>query len=76
MEINIEKLLKETPTKKLLQFLNSARACGGSFDPTDCGCYYITVTQIKNELATREHIPNKKESKAIRQFNAKHGNSN
>ena len=72
MEINIEENLKETPTKQLLQLLNSARACGGSFDPTDCGCYYITVKQIKTELATREHVPNKKEARVVRQFNAKH----
>lgn len=74
MEFNIEESLKKTPTRQLLQLLNSARACGGSFGPTDCGCYYITVTQIKNELATREHIPNKKEAKEIRRFNSKHGN--
>lgn len=70
-EINIEQMLKEMPTRKLLQYLNSARGCGGSFDPTDCGCYYITVKQLKDELATREHIPNKKESKLIRRHNAK-----
>ena len=32
---------------------------------------WITMQQLKDELALREHIPNKKEAKAIRQAKAK-----
>lgn len=67
MKVNVEEELKKTPTRQLLQLLNTARACGGSF----IDCYEITVKQIKDELSTREHIPNKQEAKLIRQHKAK-----
>lgn len=63
----IKKQLKGMKTKELLSLLKTARACGGSY----IDCIEITIEQIKNELATREHVPNKIEAKIIRQKRAK-----
>ncbi|QBQ74822.1 hypothetical protein BcepSauron_442 [Burkholderia phage BcepSauron] len=41
------------------------------YDPFDGGLRYITLAQLKAELATREHVPNKKEARAIRQQRAR-----
>lgn len=72
MSIKVEEIIKTFSTRQLLGFLDSARACGIGYDPTECGCYFLTIEQLKEELATREHIPNKRESKIIRQNRAKY----
>jgi hypothetical protein len=70
--------IKVVPTRLLLSWLNAARVKGsGSWWRSD---YYLdhvpgvgpknerpTFDEIKAELSTREHIPNKKEAKKIRQ---------
>lgn len=68
--------LKDIPTKKLLYYLDHARACGGSYDITDNHNTntMINIDELKIELATREHIPNKKEAKIIRQNKARGNN--
>jgi hypothetical protein len=50
-----------------MAWLNSARACGGWWSPVDKNCEYgHKFEDIKAELDTREHIPNKKEARALR----------
>lgn len=44
--------------------------CDPINDYSGGGCW-VTLEQVKAELATRPHIPNKKEAKAIRQARAK-----
>lgn len=72
-----ENYLKTLHTKELLQLLQSARQCSGSYNPfyesgyAFEGSKWYSIREIKEELATREHIPNKKESKGIRQKKAK-----
>lgn len=53
-------------TRELLDYLDCARQFGGFYSPWD-GPGGYTIDQIKDVLATREHIPNKAESKKIRQ---------
>jgi hypothetical protein len=70
--------LKLLHTRALLAKLNSVRSVMSqlaySFDVDD-GVYYSILGNykelLKDELATREHIPNKLESKKIRQEKAK-----
>lgn len=74
-----ENELKIIPTKVLLEVYRSwanHHACGDY----ECVMYqrcveiaHKNVEVIKAELDTREHIPNKFESKAIRKFNKKRG---
>lgn len=55
-------------TRELLAMLNRSRKNNGSCCIGDSGmgpC--ISADEIKDELATREHIPNKAEAKKIRQ---------
>ena len=66
------KPLSEYSTRQLKQILDSARACGGSYQPYDYGPAY-EFSDIKAEMDTREHIPNKKEAKALRREAAKRG---
>jgi hypothetical protein len=59
--------LPRLPTRVLLQYLASARACGDNFDP----CYDgngpgIPVEAIKAELAKRPHVPSKREGSELR----------
>jgi hypothetical protein len=69
-----ERLLKNAHTRVLLKWLRSARACGGSFSPCEeSPGTFLSIEALKAELATREHIPNKAESRAIRQAAAKRG---
>lgn len=42
------------------------------YDPFNDGRVCVSLAQIKAELATREHVPNKKEAKRIRQQRARH----
>jgi len=79
--IEIQNLLREKPTRLLLRLLEDARIEGVCSCPTEkiVGPDGITrqhfadvsYPQIKAELATREHIPNKIESKAIRRTKAR-----
>ncbi len=62
--------LKSFHTRQLLDILNGARRCGGTYNPYGMGVYY-NLDEIKTELETREHIPNKQEAKKIRQEKAK-----
>lgn len=65
--------LKKTHTKVLKQYLDGARKCGGWWSPCGDGSssFGFTFDEIKAELDTRPHIPNKKESKELRQAKAK-----
>ncbi len=62
--------LKKFHTRQLLDIIDHCRACGGIYQPYDMGVYY-EFEEIKSELDTREHIPNKQEAKRIRQEKAK-----
>jgi len=64
---SVKQWLEGHHTKQLLQLKRSAHRCGGYYDPTETGGCCIDIEEIKEVLATREHIPNKKESKIIRQ---------
>ena len=63
--------LKNIPTRLLLKWRDRCYACGGGYDPTENNNNVIPLERIKEELAKREHIPNKKEAKRIRQLKAK-----
>lgn len=63
--------LTKEHTRTLLKWLNKARRCGLGYDPTDNGNSVISIKELKDELAKREHIPNKLEAKKIRQEKAK-----
>jgi hypothetical protein len=41
------------------------------YDPFVTHLNYVSLAQIKAELATREHIPNKKEARQIRKARAR-----
>lgn len=71
--VSITDRLTAIPTRLLLKWLDLARKCNGSYSPTGCSSseFQITVEDLKVELATREHIPNKREAKAIRQARAR-----
>lgn len=59
--------IKKAGTRELLGWLNSARACGGWWSPCDKNSEFgHKFEDIKAELDTREHIPNKQEAKALR----------
>ena len=75
--------LNKLHTKQLLKRLRSSRVCG-----EDCRYLYTSSSpecqqclanqkyneqQLKAILATREHIPNKQESKALRKARIKKG---
>lgn len=51
--------LTEIPTRQLLRYLKDARVNYGMYD--------YTVDELKAELSTRPHVPNKPEAKALRQ---------
>lgn len=74
--------LKTRHTRVLMQMRESAYRCSGRneydlsdeevfYDPFDTRLNYVSLAQIKAELATREHVPNKKEARAIRQERAR-----
>jgi hypothetical protein len=69
----IQEILSQTHTRKLMQWLEKARKCGGGWSPWDNKMDVITFEDIKAELAKRPHIPNKKESKALRIKRIKEG---
>ena len=68
--------MKNLKTRQLLKILRSTYSwgcthCWEESDWDDLKCYRA---QLKTELATREHIPNKVESKAIRKARKQKGN--
>ncbi|MNL91176.1 hypothetical protein D3C81_09060 [compost metagenome] len=65
--------LKKQPTRILLKWLAKARKCGSGYDPTENGGNEISIVALKAELATREHVPNKHEAKAIRRAKKERG---
>ncbi len=73
------KPLTEIPTRQLLAWRDSCYGCGGAVAVDGDKPHYdeggslrngYTLEEIKAELATREHIPNKKEAAALRRQNA------
>ncbi len=67
-----KKELKELHTRQLMYYLKHSRACGNWYSPC-CSesSFGFTFDEIKEELNTREHIPNKREARKIRQEKAK-----
>ncbi len=67
--------IKTSHTKQLLQRLRSSykMGCEYCWEKEDWEKLYCYRNLIKAELSTREHIPNKKESKAIRKARIKKG---
>lgn len=67
--------MSKMKTRQLLAHLRSTYTwgcteCWDKPDWDELGCYRA---QIKAELATREHIPNKQESKNLRKMRIKRG---
>lgn len=59
--------IRKAPTRQLMEWLKMARRCGGWWSPCDSKSEYgYKFEDIKAELDTREHIPNKKEARALR----------
>lgn len=72
MTWNAEEWLKKQHTRELLKLLDRTRKFGGYYDISENHQgFCITDSQIKAILATREHIPNKKETRERRQKIAK-----
>jgi len=71
-EDQTQHLLKNAHTRQLLKWLKRARH-GGLYSPCEqAPGTFLSIEEIKAELATREHIPNKAEAKTKRQAAAKH----
>ena len=70
-----EEQMKNMKTRQLLAHLRHTYRWG-DYDWTsdDCAAKAAYQTRVKAELATREHIPNKMESKRIRIARKKKGN--
>ena len=65
--------MKKMNTRHLLSILRKTHTWGcvdACWTPTFKCCYR---EQLKEELATREHIPNKQEGKALRRLRQKRG---
>lgn len=63
-------------TRRLLKHLNETRCWGNqywNYDPEETKEIKEYVTMLKSILATREHIPSKKESKQLRIARIKKG---
>ena len=60
--------LKRQHTKQLLSLRNACHMFHGSYGVIDSNHGYVTLQQVLDELNTREHIPNKKESKLLRRL--------
>lgn len=70
----VRKYLKGMDTRQLMEVHRQCRAYGGTYDtycPGISGVLSIRQVEIKRELDTREHIPNKVEAKKKRQVAAK-----
>ena len=66
--------LRSIETRQLMSWRERAYACGGYYTPFNHhsnSAMLFSIEDLKAELATREHIPNKKEAKVIRQTKAK-----
>ena len=62
-------------TRQLLAHLRHTYRWGDyDWTPSDCAAKAAYQARVKFELATREHIPNKAESKKIRIARKKKGN--
>ena len=67
--------MKDMKTRQLLAHLRQTYAWGDyDWEGADYSAKHAYQAQVKAELATREHIPNKQESKAIRKARKKKGN--
>lgn len=63
---------QEYDTRQLKKMLDIARACGGKYCfAGDAGGPGLTFDELKAELDTREHIPNKQEARLVRQQKAR-----
>jgi hypothetical protein len=74
MKMNKLEYLKSIETRQLMSWRERAYACGGYYTPFNHhsnSAMIFSIDDIKAELSTREHIPNKKEAKVIRQTKAK-----
>jgi len=75
IEWNPASYLKSLHTKQLMHLLNHIRACNGHRyevnNNPNYGKSWVTIEEVKAELATREHVLNKPESKLVRQNLAK-----
>jgi hypothetical protein len=74
---DFEKHYPNTKTTELLKMLNTLRCFKEKYNTNVfitekiSSKLYIIINAIKKELAKREHIPNKKERKTIRQLKYK-----
>jgi len=60
--------IENMPTRQLLEYLRRARKFGGWYSPHGANARFgYGIRQLKTELATREHVPNKLEARAKRQ---------
>lgn len=59
----VKSFIKQSNTRQLMSWLESARAFGGNYIH---GNYSMKLQDLKDELAKREHIPNKIESQELR----------
>ena len=74
-EILSEEQMKNLKTRQLLAHLRHTYRWGDyDWTPDDCAAKAAYQARVKAELATREHIPNKIESKRIRIARKKKGN--
>jgi hypothetical protein len=75
MSWNAENYLKGLYTKQLMTVRDTIRRLGDQpyevNNEPNYGDRWVTIEQVLAELATREHVPNKIESKLIRQEKAK-----
>lgn len=73
-EILSEEQMKNLKTRQLLAHLRHTYRWGDyDWTPDDCAAKAAYQARVKAELATREHIPNKVESKRIRKARIKRG---
>lgn len=70
-ERNTAEVLKTFNTRQLLGIMRSIRKNIDCNDKMDYLLFLAYKARVKNVLSTREHIPNKLESKRIRQLRAK-----
>lgn len=71
-ERNTSDVLKTFHTRQLLGIMRSVRKNLDCYDKEDYLKLMAYKARVKEVLSTREHIPNKLESKRIRQLRAKH----
>jgi len=64
--------IKATDTRTLLAYRDACCKFGGYYQIVDHGPA-VHIENVKAELATREHIPNKLEAKALRRIMAQTG---